>query len=143
MRERPKFETGRNREAVEAIVKDLDERGLLDVADGPLVEVARSLASAVDREPASSQLALQYRQAVEQLRTEVQRLQDDEARQLMWFLNTGCEEHASMNMHHCDPCCRRSDGWDEVATWDSIHIPDDKLDDARSAIYLFLQRPRS
>lgn len=58
---------GSNREAVDTTLKVLEEGGKLDGASQALVQLVRSLADSVDRDPQNASLWREYRGAVSDL----------------------------------------------------------------------------
>ena len=67
--------------------------------------LAMSLASAIDKEPANSQLIIQYRQTLVALRGDAARAEDVAADRIMRELsNYGCALHSNAPTH-CAECC--------------------------------------
>lgn len=106
---------GPNRRAVEELVAELTEKGLVRSVDGPFIERARSLADEVDRNPASSQHWLTYDVALRDLKDRIAASENEAIRDLVWHIETGCDRHA--RVAHCAECCAASDGLEEVDDW--------------------------
>ena len=53
--------------AVDAVIADMESRGLIEVSDAATVAVARGLAAQVDAEPNVAQLWSEYRKALDAL----------------------------------------------------------------------------
>ena len=110
--------SGPNRQAVEDVVASIEERyGMVMVYDRPLIQRARSLASAVDDDPANSQLQIQFGSALTQLRREVMSAEKDRYESLIWSLRIGCELHDRGEVH-CAACCMESPSISEVQSWE-------------------------
>ena len=101
--------SGANSRAIEELVAEVVERqGEVGVYDRPLVQRARSLASAVDADPSNSQLAIQYGLVVKELRHEVLSREADRFQGLMWEISTGCKIHGPNGGVSCEGCCAES-----------------------------------
>lgn len=83
--------TGSNRQAVDEVITALQQMGRLEKVDSALVAAARSLADAVDLDPANASLWREYRAAENDLRGiggEV----DDELTQAIADLRTAVDD---------------------------------------------------
>lgn len=114
---RPPSEDHANTAAVDVLVRELDEAGLVQAVDGPVIQRARSLAQAVDRNPDSSQLWIAYEKALDTLRTKVESEEHRRASAVMWRLHTGCDNEVHRAIGgHCARCCERWDAWETAKT---------------------------
>ena len=118
MKQRERNGGGENRSAIDALAGEIEERyGAISVADRPLIERARTLATAVDLDPGNSQLQIQLGAALTQLRREVLEAGRDRYETVMWQLRTGCEIH-DRGAVHCASCCGAIPTISEMQSWD-------------------------
>lgn len=107
-RRREENGSGPNREAVETLIAELESDDLVTRVDAPLIAQARSMASAVDANPGSSQLAMQYRQVLKSLRDDVQREEERSHAEFMLSVRVVCREHMGAGqMPYCAQCVER------------------------------------
>ena len=92
-RKKPAPIYGRVRTALEVTLAELDRLGRLTDTDAARVEIARTLADALDLEPASAILWREYRAAEKQLRGETD-AQRDPFDQLLESLSTQVRDEA-------------------------------------------------
>ena len=153
MKQREGNGAGENRLAIDALAAEIEEKyGVISVADRPLIERAKSLATAVDHDPANSQLQIQLGAALTQLRREVMEATADRYASAIWEARTGCNLHGPNGGIHCGECCAVVHGLDHVELWEppvresfighSGGLPTREMEDAdyaRAVVYDFLR----
>ena len=79
---------GRNERAVTATLKELKTNGSLGLVPKALVELVRSLASAVDEEPGNAALFREYRASLDDLREAASASVDDDTAEFRISIQT-------------------------------------------------------
>lgn len=88
--------SGRNERAVNRTLRDLKTAGQLDAVPAALVELCKSLASAVDDEPSNAALFREYRAALDDLREAAEGVPDHDAANFLISIQTPRRGRASM-----------------------------------------------
>lgn len=79
---------GRNERAVNATLRELKADGSLDAVPKALVELVKSLASAVDVEPGNAALFREYRASLDDLREAASAAPDDDTADFLISIQT-------------------------------------------------------